>query len=131
MEPVKIYSIEPLYKKSNGLYVQEIDRTDLPLEFEPLVRHLVTVPAGEISANHKHPRKEAFIGIGDDLEFIWLDNDGQKRHEKMNHNGELKLFVVDSFTPHAIKNSSTAPAVLLEYADREQVDQDIELVSLV
>jgi uncharacterized RmlC-like cupin family protein len=128
---VNITNIDPLYQKPNGVYVQEIDRIDLPLGFEPVVRHLVTIPKGAVSANHKHPRKEAFIGIGDDLEFTWLDETNHVQTFQMNLDGKLHLIVVDSHVAHAIKNNSQSPAVLLEYADRTQKESDVVGVRLV
>jgi uncharacterized RmlC-like cupin family protein len=128
---VKIYPIEPLYKKPNGLYVQEIDRDDLPLGFASKVRHLVTIPAGQCSANHKHPRSEGFIGIGSALKFYWLDNNGTRHCEVMTKDDGLLLFVVPPFVAHAIVNESDAPAVLLEYANMPQSEKDIEIVQVI
>lgn len=128
---VSIHDIQPLYKKPDGLYVQEIDRTDLPLGFEPTVRHLVAIPPGGISANHRHPRSEAFIGIGDQLTFHWIDEDGAKHSENMAPQGKIFLFVVPPNVPHAITNNSDSPAVLLEYADAEQTQNDVEIVKVV
>ena len=128
--PVRIYPIKPLYTKENGLYVQEIDREDLLLGFTPVVRHLVTIPAGQISANHKHPRSEGFIGIGKSLTFYWIDTEGRTLEEDMTLDDQLLLFVVPPYVPHAIKNNSDAPAVLLEYADSPQSDAQIERVDV-
>jgi uncharacterized RmlC-like cupin family protein len=128
---VEFYPIEPLYKKENGLYVQEIDRTDLPLGFKPKVRHLVTIPPGVTSANHRHPRTEGFIGVGDNLTFYWLDEHGTRKSENMVPEGEHLLFVVPPNVPHAIVNNSDAPAVLLEYADKPQIDSDIDIVKVI
>ena len=131
LNEVTEYAIEPLYTKPSGLYVQEIDRQDLPLGFIPIVRHLVTIPPKGYSANHKHPRNEAFIGIGSELTFMWIDCSGNKQSIDMNKDGRLKLIVVPSNTPHVIINNSSSPAVLLEYADKVQIDDDITLVDVL
>lgn len=128
---VTFTEIQPLYKKPNGLYVQEIDRSDLPLGFQPVVRHLVTIPSGAVSANHRHPRTEAFIGIGNDLEFFWIDEDGNKQSRIMNPADQLILVCVAPNVPHAIKNNSDAPAVLLEYADKIQSESDITEIHVI
>ena len=128
---VTFTQIEPLYKKPNGLYVQEIDRTDLPFGFDPVVRHLVTIPASGISANHLHPRTEAFIGIGNDLEFFWLDANGNRQSRAMNPDNQLLLVLVPPNVPHAIKNNSDTPAILLEYADKKQTESDITNVNVI
>jgi hypothetical protein len=49
----------------------------------------------------------------------------------MNPDNQLRLFVVRSLVPHAIKNESSEQAVLLEYADQTQDDSKVESIELV
>jgi len=123
---VESFSIEPEYRKSNGQYVQDIDRDDLPLGFQPITRSLVTIPAGQVGGNHVHSREEGFIAIGSGLEIHWQDEAGEPHSEAMNPDGQLMLFVVRSMVPHAIKNRGEHDAVLLEYASQTMTDSSYE-----
>lgn len=103
----------------------------MPLGFSPLIKHLVTIPAGAVSANHAHPRFESFIGIGKSLKFYWIDKNGDRKYEDMTAQDGLLLFIVPPHVPHAILNESDAPAVLLEYADRAQNEEDITHIDVI
>lgn len=52
------------------------------------------IPGGEFGGNHKHPRTEAFVGIGSDLELIWQDDSGVKHTERMDDERGLQLFIL-------------------------------------
>jgi uncharacterized RmlC-like cupin family protein len=114
--------IEPIYRKDNDLW--NLDTLDLPFpeKFQVKVRNIVYIPAGEFGGNHKHPRTEAFIGIGDELFIMWQDDVGKKHEEKMMEDKQLYLFFVEPFTPHAIINKSSGAATLVEFADGPNVD---------
>jgi hypothetical protein len=75
------------------------------------------MPAGELGGNHMHVRKEAFIGIGEGLEIHWLGKDGATHKSPM--------------IPHAIKNTTDSPAVILEYADLPQEQSPVERVEVI
>ena len=125
------FPVEPKYRKDNGLVLQDIDREDLPLGFKPISRSLITISPKQAGGNHKHVRIEAFIGIGAGLEIIWVDEQGERHSELMNSDDKLRLFVVDSMVPHAIRNNGDVPAVVLEYADLPQEKSPVEFVEVV
>ena len=88
--------------------------------------HLGPVSVG---GNHKHPRTEWFIAIGD-LVFVWLDELGEKQEAHMNPNGEIRLIKVPPFLPHAVVNKSKSEVgVLFEMAD--EISKDVEKIQIV
>ncbi len=119
---VEIHPFTPTYKKENGLWLLNVDTTDVPSNFTVVERNIVYIPGGEFGGNHKHPRNEAFIGIGDSLQLIWQDDEGNNHTETMSNDSELSLFVVHSLTPHVVVNKGNAPAMLIEFADDKQHD---------
>lgn len=112
-------SFTPKYKRENGLWVVDPDNVNLPDDFLVKERSIVYIPPGQYGGNHKHPRSEAFFGIGSKgLFLVWLDESGQRREAEMvGENQELTLFVVPPYVPHAVINRDTSFAVLVEYAD--------------
>src|SRR5260221_197894 len=80
---------------------------------------------GSLGGNHKHPGIEWFIGIGE-LELIWLDESGKKHTTHMNPNGQILLFEMPPFVPHAVKNISDAQrGMLIEFADGKMLDVEV------
>lgn len=127
MENLQEITIEPKYKKENGLYVLDIDSVEVPFTIKQ--RQVVCIPAGQIGGNHTHPRREAFIGIGTELELVWQVGDTIHR-TKMNPGGKSRLFVIPPYMPHAVINrAAEGEAVLLEYAD--DIQHDVEPCNLV
>ncbi len=120
---ITVTPISPKYKKENGLYVLDIDNIQVP--FKTKERSIVYLPPSELGGNHRHPRQEAFVGIGEDLEFVWKD--GKKTHTiKMNPDGQLQLIVVPANLEHAVFNrSQNQIAILLEFADGEQREAQV------
>lgn len=124
---VKIIPIEPKYKKENGVFVVDIDNVKIP--FEVREKSLVYIPPKEKGGNHKHPRTEAFLGIGEGLKIIWKDENGKMIEKNMNSEGELLLFVIPADTPHVIiNNSKNQFGILIEFAD--DIQHDVERVEL-
>lgn len=110
------------------MFVIDPDAVDLP--FEVKERSIVYIPPEAKGGNHKHPRIEAFIGIGEGLIVVWVDSKGKKHEERMNENGNLAIFVMPTNTPHAVVNTSKSQfGVLFEYANESQ--HDVEMVELV
>jgi hypothetical protein len=85
---------------------------------------LVVMQPGGWGGRHIHPRQEAFIGFGEGMYLVWLDEQGKRCEEKMDQGGETVLvFVVSSLTQHLVENRSrTEPGILFEMADGAQVD---------
>lgn len=128
MEPLKIL-IDATYKRESGLWVLDIDKVNFPEEFEAKERSLVYLPPQQIGGNHKHPRIEAIIGIGD-LEIAWLDEQKQLHKLPLNENGQLSLTLIPTMLPHAVFNKSRDQfAILFEYANETQ--HDVELVKVL
>lgn len=116
------------YKKPES-EVWVLNTDDIPVDSSKIKdQQIVHLAPGSIGGNHKHPRVEWFIGIGD-LLFHWLDENGKAHSEHMNPNGEIRLIEVPPFLPHAVENaSSTQNGVLFEMADGKMVD--VEKVSV-
>ena len=93
--------------------------TDLPLDFN-LVKdqRLVNFPAGTIGGNHFHSRTEWFLPLGD-LTIYWQDSDQSLHHQFISHrdSDQLCLIKIPSLLPHALKNHSSEPLFMLEFAD--------------
>ncbi|NTU73651.1 hypothetical protein HGB07_05820 [Candidatus Roizmanbacteria bacterium] len=125
---IRKLAIEPTYKKENGLWSLNI-RDLLPkIEFIPVEQSLILIPPNQFGGNHKHPRTEAFIGVGRRLELIWKDDEGALHEEAMNEE-KLYLFIVPPFVPHAVINkSSDMDAILYEFADAKQ--HEVELIEI-
>jgi hypothetical protein len=125
---VKIIPIEPKYKKENGVFVVDIDKIKIP--FEVKEKSLVYIPPKGIGGNHKHPRAEAFVGIGEELKIIWKNINGERFEKYMNKNGKLLLFVISTDTPHVIINESNSQfGILMEFAD--DVQHDVEKIEIL
>lgn len=117
------------YKKA-GSDVWVLNYDDIPVD-RPLIKdqQIVHLAPGSMGGNHKHPRIEWFIGIGD-LILVWLDEDNKKHEESMNPNGQIKLIKVPAFLPHAVLNKSTnQTGILFEMADGKI--KDIEIVKVI
>jgi len=122
-----VNSLAPVYKKENGLYVLDIDSIEVP--FVVKEKSLVYFPPGELGGNHRHPRQEAFVGIGENLQFIWVEN-GETHNLEMNPDHQLQLIVVPANLEHAVFNrSKNQMAILLEFADG--VQENVETVKIV
>jgi len=117
---IQKFEIKPKYKKENGLYVIDIDSIKIP--FKVRERSVIYIPPNQFGGNHKHLRQEAFIGIGEGLELIWIQNN-KRNKEKMNSKGEIFLFIVPSYLGHAVvNNSKNESGILIEYASDFQKD---------
>lgn len=105
------------YKKA-GADVWVLNTDDIPLDKAKVKdEQIVYLAPNNAGGNHKHPRTEWFVGIGE-LIFIWLDDVGKKHEEHMNPEGRLLLFEVSPFLPHAVANRSDDTAgILFEMAD--------------
>ena len=117
MRGIEIIDIKPKYRKDNGLYVLDIDNFALPKDFIVKERITVTIPAGVIAGQHKHPRHEAFVALSSNLLLIWLDENSQKNEVKMKDGSDLKLIIMPPNFPHAVINKGSSDAVLLELAN--------------
>lgn len=98
---------------------------ELPLPADFLNHHqiMLSIPPMQIGGNHKHPRREIFLSLSDDVELHWIDQDGIAHINKMKEENQLYLFDVPPFVPHAIINlSQKSAAVLLELNDDYQHD---------
>lgn len=128
---IKKQQINPSFKKDNGNFVLSFDDVPVPENFKRVDQSIVYIASGQIGGNHKHKRVEVFVGLGEGLEIYWIDEKGELKMEKMNPDGELLVFTVPSFVPHAIKNNSNNPACLLELANSKQTLKDVERITLI
>ena len=128
MNPI-ITKLNFTYKKSDS-EVWVLNTDDIPIDKNQIkdqqIVHLAPESAG---GNHKHPRIEWFIGIGD-LELVWLNDRGQTQIEPMHPNGQILLIQIPSLLPHAVRNvSHTHNAILFEYANAKMTS--VEPVKIV
>ena len=129
MSSPEIITLKYSYKKPDtDIWVLNVD--DIPVD-KALVKdqQIVHFAPGAIGGNHKHPRTEWFVAVGD-LVFYWLDDDGKRHEEHMHPNGEIRLITVPPYLPHAVVNrSKDQVAVLFELADGKQ--ENVEEVKVV
>jgi uncharacterized RmlC-like cupin family protein len=129
MKPDKI-AIEPTYKKENGVWTLSLEAIPIPIHFRPRQKSIVCLPPEASAGNHRHQRTEIFVGIGEELEIVWLDKGGEQKSEKMNPSGKLFVFKVPPYLPHAIRNNSKKhSAFLLEHASTAL--RDVEEASVI
>lgn len=104
-----------------GLFKVNINQLPLPADFLNYHQIIISIPPLGFGGNHKHPRREIFLCLNEEVEFHWIDENGTKRKTKMKQENQIYLFDVSPFVPHGIKNlSSNSAAVLLEFANVNQ-----------
>lgn len=118
---VKKIPVDPTYKKDSGLWNLDTDSLPLPYDFKVRERNIVYIPSGQYGGNHKHPRTEAFVGMGEHLFIVWQDDDGSIKKDKMMDGDQLYLIMVEPHTPHAVINEDASFAILFELADGPNV----------
>jgi len=124
-----VTKLDYTYKKPDT-EVWVLNTDDIPVDLDKVKdQQIVHLAPLSVGGNHKHPRTEWFIGIGD-LEFVWLDESGEKHVQHMHPDGQILLIEVPPFLAHAVRNASkTSNAVLFEYADMKQ--KEVEKVEVV
>ncbi|MCB0745038.1 MAG: hypothetical protein KDC67_14110, partial [Ignavibacteriae bacterium] len=121
IDSVQVIKLEPKYVRENVLQVLELDSIKIPDGIEIKDQSIVHMFPGAVGGNHKHPRIEIFIGFGD-LAFYYME-DELKSIKFGNDIGFMKMIVVPSMLPHAVRNESdTEQAVLYELANAKQYD---------
>lgn len=130
LEPIKT-AIDYSYKKSESkVWILNFDDIPLPRNVEVKDRQVVRLAPGSVGGNHKHPRREFFIGIGEGLELVWLNESGDKKSEMMNPDSKLLMFEIPPNLPHAVVNKpGSENAVLVEFADEKMTD--VEKVKVI
>lgn len=117
-------AIDPTYRKEDtDIWVLNFD--DLPVDAKLIQdRQIVQLDPGSVGGNHKHPRTEWFVAVGD-LVLVWLDEVGNRHEQHMNPDGQLYLIEVPPLLPHAVVNrSKTQFGVLYEMADGKMKDAE-------
>lgn len=123
MKEPTIIPVKPTFKLENELWVLDIDSIVLPEKIHIAEKTIVSIPPQQFGGNHKHPRIEAFIGLGENLEFLWLDDKKKVHKQPLMQKGKLSLIIVPSYLPHVIVNrSQKTTEVMLEYANEPQHD---------
>ena len=128
MTTPQFINLQYSYKKPDtDVWVLNWD--DIPVDPELIKdRQIVHLGPGAVGGNHKHPRTEWFVGIGE-LLLIWIDGNGERHEAEMCPQGQIRLITVSPFLPHAVVNkSNTQPATLFEMADQKQTD--VEQISV-
>lgn len=112
------YAFEPKYKRNNGIAVFDVEVISLSTSFKVHETSLVRLAAGQIAGNHKHPRQEAYLCLDEGILLYWVDIAGKVHTEQMKRaDSEPRLFIIPSFVPHAIINTTDRDVTLLGYAD--------------
>jgi len=126
---IEIHELKPAMKLPDGRWNLDLATIVLPEYFKTKESMLIYLPPNSYGGNHKHPRREAFIGTAD-LDLLWKDEDGVIHREKMGREGTTLLFIVQPNTPHLVVNTSkTSSALLYELAD--DLQHDVELVDIL
>jgi len=122
-------TFQPTYKKETGLWYLDIPDIPIPSDFKVVEKSIVCIPPKEQGGNHKHPRREAFVGIGEGLELAWLDENNDIHTRKMYTADHCILFIIPSFLPHVVSNNSTSEiGFLFEQADALQTNVEEVIV---
>ena len=126
---VDVIPVSKFHKRTDGLLI--VDLADLPLPSDFLNQHqiLIYFPPMQFGGNHKHPRREIFFSLSDDVELHWIDQNGAKHVRKMKEENQIYIFDVQPFVPHAIVNlSKKSTAVVLELTDARQSGVESHIV---
>lgn len=128
MKP-EIINLNYTYKK-DGQDVWVLNLDDIPVEKEKIVdQQIVHLAPESIGGNHKHPRTEWFVGIGD-LVFVWLDDNENVHEEHMHPDGQIRLVIVPPLLAHAVVNRSKEKSgILFELADEKM--NNVEQVKVI
>lgn len=134
MKPIWHEKFSPTYTKENGLIVlhdQDIPKPD-HVTFNPNVRSNVILPPGARAGDHVHSvRYELFVGFGNGIELLIEDPKTKKitifNMEPSRNNSQCVAFLVEPGTPHAIRNTSDAPAYVIEFASHPQERKDYKI----
>jgi hypothetical protein len=128
---MKIIEFDPTYLKDNGL-VAIYNKSVLSgknLDFTLDESGVIVLPPDSVGGNHKHLRREAFYSLGD-LRVYWIDKKGKKISQSMAPmKNKYKLFVVEPYESHVIKNISNKDQILVEYASVQQ--SNVEPVKII
>lgn len=126
---VDITSIREFDERSNGILKINLDNLPLPVEFSNHQQTLIYIPPMQYGGNHKHPRREIFISLSNNVEVHWIDKNGTKYINKMREGNQIYMFDVHPFVPHAIVNlSKKSPAVISELTNVHQHDVESYIV---
>lgn len=132
MSVIEIHPLEPTYTRNNGGWALDVQQILPQRTFTPVEQILLYMPPNSSAGNHRHSRREALVAIGAGATFLWQDDDGNIHREKMNPDGQLRLFIIGSHVPHAVQNtSSDDQAILYEYFDTLRQDTKILPASLI
>ena len=130
------FMLKPIITKLNFTYKRNdsdlwiLNTDDIPIDKNIIKdQQIVHFAPKSFGGNHKHPRTEWFVGIGD-LEFIWIDENGKRFNIHMNPNEQILLIEVPAFLPHAVINKSDSKiGLLFELANAKM--SDVEEVKIV
>lgn len=122
--------IEPTYKKPNGGWSLDTQAVQQWLPFICENQALIWIPPHSAAGNHRHTRREALIGLGDETFMVWQEDDGATYEEPMQVGETIHMFIIPPLMPHAVVNRSGAiPAILYEYFN--DPSNDVERVNVI
>lgn len=127
---VDVIPIQNVDMRPDGMLKIDLNDFPFPSDFSKYQQVALYIPPMRRGGNHKHPRREVFVCLNEDVELHWVDENGHTHVNPMREGNQLYLFDVHPFVPHAIINlSSTSAAVVLEFADADQ--HDVEPCSVI
>ena len=118
-----IIKLESFHKPNLNLTSQDLSLLPIPKKYKITQQYFIHLPPRKFGGNHSHPTVEIMIGLGE-LRFYYLDENGKKQSEEMGiEDGVMKMFIVPSHLPHAVRNESkTSIGILYELATEKLYD---------
>lgn len=124
---VERITLPPTYIKENGTWVLNLKDIVFPSYFIPKEQSLISIAPLQFGGNHKHPRMEAFIATSP-MKLVWIDDENRQREEQMYTAGQITIYLMPPYIPHAVINTSAQSVLLYEFANEPQ--HDVQIVSL-
>jgi mannose-6-phosphate isomerase-like protein (cupin superfamily) len=111
-EAVYIINILPVDDQNNGFQKYSLNQ-NVPFKVRATVT--LTLPKKVTVGNHKHARREAFFALNEGAVLCWLNKEGELVKTPILKN---RMYIVNSWIPHALQNISNATVYLIEYMDK-------------
>ncbi len=123
---IRVFHGGQMFRNPNKLKRNEAVGLDIPEQvakqvgFTVASRHLMVFEPGGYGGDHEHEREELMMVTSGQATLIHRDKDDELVHTLMgpDQEGNLNIFYVASWMPHAVINGGPEPATLYELRDR-------------